>query len=93
VGVEPEGRDRPRAARRSPWDPPEPPPPPRGLTTIQKAIVGVFVGALYLIGMVARGEVLPGIVGGVLGGLLCFLVLREFEHQRERRWRQRYGRS
>ena len=79
-------------ARQSPWDPPEPP-PVRGLTTVQKIIAGVFVGSLYIVGMVANGELLPGIVGGALAGLVTFLVLREVEQQRARRIRERHRRS
>jgi hypothetical protein len=76
--------------RQSPWDPPprsdEPPP---GLSTRAKIVAGVFVGLLYAVGMGFAGDVLPGLVGGALGGLLTFLVLREVEAQRRRRWRER----
>ena len=90
VGEPPQRRTRAEAppARRSPWDPPEPP-PVRAYTTVQKIIAGVFIGALYTVGMVINGEVLPGVVGGVLAGLVTFLVLREVEDQRRRRARQR----
>jgi hypothetical protein len=58
--------------------------PPRraGLTDRARAGVGAFIGVLYAIGTSLRGEVLPGIIGGVLAGVLCFLVLRAYERQR-----------
>ena len=59
--------------------------PRPGLSTRAKIGAGAFVGALYAIGMSLRGDVLPGVVGGVLAGVLCFLVLREIEMRRDRR--------
>jgi hypothetical protein len=76
----------------SPWDPPPRGEPPAGLPTRSKIVVGAFVGLLYAGGMSAAGDVLPGIVGGALAGLLTFLLLREVEQQRRRRWRERGGR-
>jgi hypothetical protein len=58
------------------------------MPTRSKIAVGVFVGLLYAIGMSVAGDVLPGIVGGALAGVLCFLVLREVEAQRRRRYRR-----
>jgi hypothetical protein len=99
VGVgtsDPHGPDRAGAGepprRPSPWDPPPRGEPPPGLSTRSKIIAGVFVGLLYAVGMGVAGDVLPGIVGGALGGLLTFLVLREVEQQRNRRWRERQQR-
>jgi hypothetical protein len=63
-------------------------PPQRGLSLRAKIGVGAFIGVLYAVGMSVRGEVLPGVVGGVLAGILCVLVLREYERQQ----RQRRGR-
>jgi hypothetical protein len=60
-----------------------------GLSTRAKIAAGIFVGILYSVGMALAGDVLPGIVGGVLAGILCFLVLREVEQQRARRNRGR----
>ena len=59
-----------------------------GLSTSAKIAAGAFIAVLYTIGMVARGSVLPGVVGGVLAGILCFLVLREIEQRRDRRDRR-----
>jgi hypothetical protein len=56
-----------------------------GLSTRAKVAVGVFVAILYAAGMIARGDVAPGIVGGALAGVLAFLVLREIELRRRRR--------
>jgi hypothetical protein len=77
------------SGRSTPWDPPPRGEPPAGLPTRAKIIAGVFVGLLYAVGMSLAGDVLPGVVGGALAGLLTFLVLREVEQQRRRRWRQR----
>ena len=49
--------------------------------------MGALIGVLYAIGMSLRGDVLPGIVGGILAGILCFLVLREVDRQRRARRR------
>ena len=47
--------------------------------------VGVLIGALYAIGQAIRGDLVPGIVGGVLAGVLCVLVLRRVELRRRNR--------
>ena len=66
----------------------EPPERTGGLSDRAKALVGALIGVLYAVGMSLRGDAFPGIVGGILAGILCFLVLREVEQQRRRR-RQR----
>jgi hypothetical protein len=58
----------------------------------QWAIAGAFIAVLFMIGSIARGDIAPGIVGGVLAGVLCFLVLREIstrQKQRIRDWDER----
>ena len=65
----------------------EPPPPRAGLSTGAKVAASAFIAVLYTVGMSIRGNVLPGVVGGVLAGILCFLVLREIEQRRDRRGR------
>jgi hypothetical protein len=50
---------------------------------------GVMVALFYGVGMGARGHVLPGLVGGLLGGLLAYLVLREAEARQRRRRAER----
>jgi membrane associated rhomboid family serine protease len=82
---------RESSGRSSPWDRPPRGEPPAGMPTRAKIAAGVFVGLLYAVGMGLAGDWLPGIVGGALGGLLTFLVLREAEQQRRRRWKQRGG--
>jgi hypothetical protein len=47
--------------------------------------VGVLVGALYAVGMIVRGDVLPGLVGGALAAVLCVVVLRRVEERRRNR--------
>jgi hypothetical protein len=64
----------------------EPPPRP-GLSTRAKVGAGAFVAVLYAVGMSIQGDVFPGIVGGILAGILCVLVLREIEQRRDRRGR------
>jgi hypothetical protein len=88
VGVEePPPPARPRKRRR-----PEPPrdreparEPLRGLSTPAKVFASAFVAVLYAVGMTLNGDLLPGLVGGALAGVVCFLVLREIEQQRRDR--------
>jgi hypothetical protein len=65
----------------------EPPPAQSGLSTRAKVAAGAVIAVLYSVGMSLRGNVFPGIVGGILAGILCFLVLREIEQRREKRGR------
>jgi hypothetical protein len=53
------------------------------------AILAAFVGLFYAVGMIARGAIAPGIVGGILAAILCFLVLREVGERQRRRIRAR----
>jgi L-lactate permease len=57
------------------------------------AIVAVLCGIVYAVSSALRGHVLPGIVTGVLGAVLVFLVLgRVTEHNAAvRRRREREG--
>jgi hypothetical protein len=85
-GTEPDRRSALR--RRIDARPPEP------MKPRQWAIAGAFIAVLFAIGSIARGDVAPGIVGGVLAGILCFLVLREIssrQRQRIREWDERHG--
>jgi hypothetical protein len=88
VAEPPPGGDGP-PRRETPWDhaprPRQEPEPPRGLSTRNKIIAGVFIGVLYAGGMTARGDVLPGVVGGILAGVLLFLVLNRIEERRRSR--------
>jgi hypothetical protein len=93
VGVGPAGEDERGEG------PPEtaagdaPPEPPRGETPGDgdllgvrgRVIAGVVFFALYAISFSLRGLVLPGLVGGVLGGILVYLVFKEVDARRRRR--------
>jgi hypothetical protein len=59
--------------------------PPRGLSTRSKIIAGAFIAVLYAGGMGFRGDWLPGIVGGVLAGVVLVMVLNRVEERRRRR--------
>jgi hypothetical protein len=82
------GVDEPPPRRETPWEHepsrrPEPP-APRGLSLRAKIAAGTFIGVLYAGGMSARGDVLPGVVGGILAGILLVLVLIRLEQRRRR---------
>jgi hypothetical protein len=55
------------------------------------AIVAVLFGAAFAISGILRGDVAPGLVGGALGAVLVFLVLRRVQEHNEvtRRRRER----
>ena len=59
------------------------------------ALIGALFGASYAIAMAARGDVLPGLVTGVLGALLIYLVLQRVQQHNDavRRRRERERRS
>ena len=68
--------------------------PPEPMKPKQWAIAGAFIAFLFMLGSIPRGDVAPGIVGGVLAGVLCFLVLREISMRQRRRireWEERHG--
>jgi predicted lipid-binding transport protein (Tim44 family) len=79
------GRASPPDDASPPSEAAAPPPPRPGLSDRAKATAGAFIAVLYALGMGLRGDLLPGVVGGVLAGVLCFLVLREVEQRRRRR--------
>ena len=80
MGVgEPEPDERPARVSRADRPIPEP------LSRRHLVIFAVVVGVLYAVGMFGRGEILPGIVGGVLAGILCYLVFREVGNRQRRR--------
>jgi fructose-specific phosphotransferase system IIC component len=63
------------------------------MTPRQWALAGAFIGILFALGSIARSDVAPGIVGGILAGILCFLVLRQISErqwQRIREWERRH---
>ena len=67
--------------------------PPEPMGPRQWALVGAVIGILFALGSIARGDIAPGIVGGILAGILCFLVLRQISErqwQRIREWERRH---
>jgi hypothetical protein len=52
-----------------------------------RIIVGIAFFLLYAVSFSLRGEPLPGIVGGLLGGVLVYLVFKEVENRSRRRRR------
>ena len=60
-------------------------PIPEPMSRRNVVIFALFVGVLYAIGMVGRGEVVPGLVGGVLCSVLAYLVFTEVGNRQRRR--------
>jgi hypothetical protein len=89
--VTPEGTPPPERVsrkRRSPRPervPREQRPIPEPMSRRNVVIFAVFIGVLYAIGMVGRGEVVPGLVGGVLCSVLAYLVFTEVGNRQRRR--------
>jgi hypothetical protein len=53
----------------------------------KKVAAGAFVAVLYAGGMGFRGDWLPGIVGGILAGVVLVMVLNRIEERRRNRGR------
>jgi hypothetical protein len=93
VGVGPAGGDErgeapPEAARGEAG--PEPPrgdsPGHRDLLGVRgRIIAGVAFFLLYAVSFSLRGQVLPGLVGGALGGVLVYLVFKQVDERARRR--------
>jgi hypothetical protein len=60
-------------------------PIPEPMSRRNVAIFAVFVGVLYAIGMIGRGEVAAGLVGGALAAVLAYLVFTEVGNRQRRR--------
>ena len=60
-------------------------PIPEPMSRRNVVIFAVFIGVLYAVGMVGRGEIAPGLVGGVLGSVLADLVFTEVGNRQRRR--------
>ena len=62
------------------------------MTPRQMALIAAFFGIVYAVAFALRDQVLPGIVTGILGAVLVFLVLKRVtEHNaavRRRRERE-----
>jgi hypothetical protein len=52
-----------------------------------RALVGVIFAAFYILTFGPRTGWLPGVVSGILGGAVIFLLLREVDERRKRRRR------
>jgi hypothetical protein len=50
-----------------------------------KVAAGAFIAILYAGGMGFRGDWLPGIIGGILAGVVLVMVLNRIEERRRRR--------
>jgi hypothetical protein len=61
--------------------------PPGLLSRRSRIVAGVFFGVVYAASFSLRGHIAAGLVGGVLGGLLMYLVLTEAGERRRRRAR------
>jgi hypothetical protein len=77
-------------------EPPEPeddasrkPPEPRDnlLGVRNRVIVGVVFAALYIVTFGPRTGWVPGVVSGVLGGIVFFMLLKQVDERRRRRRR------
>ncbi len=60
-------------------------PIPEPMSRRNVAIFAVFIGVLYAVGAIARGDVAAGIVGGVLAAVLAYLVFTEVGNRQRRR--------
>jgi hypothetical protein len=63
------------------------------MSTRAKVGAGVVIAILYGAGMISRGYVAAGIVGGVLAGIVCFVALREYERQQREKREKRARRN
>ncbi len=52
-----------------------------------RVIVGVVFAALFMVTYGPRSGWLPGVVSGILGGAVVFLLLKEVDERRKRRRR------
>ena len=82
MGVERRETPGQPAAHRAANPRPEPPAAPRRPA---KIAAGAFIAILYAGGMGLRGDWLPGIVGGILAGIVLVMVLTRVERRRRRR--------
>ena len=73
-----------------PEEPPQRPPDPRNqlLGFRNRAIMGVLFATLFIVTYGPRTGWLPGVVSGLLGGAVVFLLLKEVDARRKRRERR-----
>ena len=77
MGVEEPGDDAPR----------EPPPGDKLLGLRNRLIVGIVFAGLYIVTFGPRTGWVAGVVSGLLGGAVLFLLLKEVDERRKRRRR------
>ena len=73
-------------------EPDDKPKEPRGddlLGLRNRVIVGVVFAAAYIATFGPRTGFLPGVISGILGGLVIFLLLKEVDERRKRKNRRR----
>ena len=80
MGVEP---DKPKRERR---------PEDELLGFRSRLLMGAVFASLYIATFGPRTGWLPGIISGILGGVVVFLILKEVDERRKRRWRRNKGR-
>jgi hypothetical protein len=68
--------DAPREPARRPGD--------NLLGVRNRAIVGLVFAALYIVTFGPRTGWVPGVLSGVLGGIVLFLLLKEVDERRKR---------
>jgi L-lactate permease len=59
------------------------------LSRTQIALVAAVFGIVYAVSSVMRGNVLPGLVAGALGGVLVFLTITRLQQHRDAAQRRR----
>jgi hypothetical protein len=59
------------------------------VTRTHMMIVSAFFGAAFAISGIVRGDVAPGLVGGVLGAVLVYLLLQRVHEHNEAMRRRR----
>ena len=52
-------------------------------------VISILVGVGFFVTYALRGDVLPGIVGGILAAILLYVVILRFGQQHEQRRRDR----
>jgi hypothetical protein len=68
-------------------EPPEKKPHDDLLGLRNRAIVGVVFASLFIVTYGPRTGWFPGVVSGILGGAVVFLLLKEVDERRKRRRR------
>lgn len=52
--------------------------------------MGILFAGLYIGTFGPRTGWLPGVISGLLGGAVVFLILKEVDERRKRRWRRNH---